>query len=66
MKKNMGTVDRTVRVVLALVVFGLYLMGAISGAAALVLGALAVIFVVTGLVGFCPLYVPFKISTLRK
>ena len=66
MKKNMGTVDRTVRVVLALVVLGLYLMGAISGTTALVLGVLAIIFVVTGLVGFCPLYVPFKFSTMRK
>jgi hypothetical protein len=66
MKKNMGTIDRSVRIVLAIVVLGLYLAGAISGTVALILGVLAVIFVVTSLVGFCPLYLPFKISTMKK
>jgi len=63
MKKNIGPVDRIVRLALAIVVLVLYLTGVISGTAALILGVLAVILVVTSLLGFCPLYLVFKIST---
>ena len=66
MKKNMGTVDRTVRVIFAVLVLGLYLANMISGTVAIILGLFAVIFVITGLVGFCPLYVPLKLSTMQK
>ncbi|HPD56265.1 MAG TPA: DUF2892 domain-containing protein [Smithellaceae bacterium] len=66
MKKNMGTVDRVIRVLLAVVVLILYLTGNITGLAATILGVIAVIFVVTSIIGFCPLYVPFKISTIKK
>ncbi len=66
MKKNMGTVDRVIRVLLAVVVLILYLTGNITGLAAVILGIIAVIFVVTSIIGFCPLYVPFKISTIKK
>jgi len=63
MKKNMGTIDRVVRTVLALVVAVLYFTGQISGTAALILGILAVVFLLTSLVGSCPLYLPFGLST---
>ena len=66
MKKNMGTVDRIVRLVLAGAVLILYLTGAISGTVAVILGALATVWVVTSLLGFCPLYLPFKFSTRRE
>jgi hypothetical protein len=66
MTKNMGPADRAVRVLAALVILGLYVAGAISGLTATVLGIIAVVFVVTSAVGFCPAYVPFKISTLKK
>jgi len=66
MKKNMGVVDRVVRILLAVVVLILYLAGSIDGLLAAILGIIAVIFVVTSLIGFCPLYVPFKISTIKK
>ncbi len=66
MTKNMGTVDRIVRVVLAVVVAVLYFTGAISGTAAIILGILAVVFLATSFMSFCPLYAPFKISTLGK
>ena len=66
MKKNMGTVDRIVRLTLAGVVLVLCLTGVISGTDAVILGALAVVWVVTSLLGFCPLYLPFKISTRRE
>lgn len=62
----MGTVDRVIRVLLAVVVLILYLTGNITGLAATILGVIAVIFVVTSIIGFCPLYVPFKISTIKK
>ncbi len=65
MKKNMGGLDRIVRLVVALVVFSLYYFGVISGTLAYVLLALAAIFVLTSFVGFCPLYVPFGIKTCK-
>ena len=66
MKKNMGTIDRTIRILLAIAVLVLYLSKLISGTAAIILGIFAVIFFLTGLVAFCPLYMPFKISTRKK
>ena len=66
MKKNMGTIDRIIRIILAIVVVVLYMTGSISGTAAIILGILAVVFVLTSLIGFCPLYLPLKISTMKK
>jgi hypothetical protein len=66
MKRNMGLVDRVIRIALAALVAVLYFTGQLSPVAAIVLGILAVVFVVTGVVGFCPLYLPFGISTKRK
>lgn len=66
MKKNMGTIDRVIRILLAVIVIILYLTGSITGVAAIILGILALVFIITGLVGFCPLYVPLKISTIKK
>ena len=66
MPKNMGLVDRVVRLVLAAVVAVLFFTGQITGTAAIILGVIAVIFVLTSLVAFCPLYFPFKISTAKK
>ncbi len=63
MKKNMGLIDRAVRALLAALVLVLYLTGQISGTAAIVLGLLAVVFLLTSLVGTCPLYLPFGLST---
>jgi hypothetical protein len=66
MKKNMGTIDRTIRFLLALTVVILYFTGAISGVAAAILGVFALIFVITSFIGFCPLYAPFKLSTRKQ
>ena len=66
MKKNMGSLDRGIRILLAFVIVILYLMDSITGVAAIILGIIAVIFIITSLIGFCPLYVPFKISTLKE
>ena len=66
MTKNMGTIDRVIRVLLALVVAGLYFTGQISGIAAVILGLVAVIFLVTSALGFCPLYAPLHFSTRKS
>lgn len=66
MKKNMGTVDRLIRTILALVVIVLYFTRQITGVAALILGILAIIFLLTSAFSFCPLYLPFKISTRKR
>jgi hypothetical protein len=65
-KKNMGTVDRTIRLLLASVVAVLYFTGNLTGLAAIILGLLAVIFVITSFVAFCPLYLPFGLSTRKE
>lgn len=66
MKANMGTADKTIRILLAITVGILYYLGIISGTLALILGVLAIIFFVTSFISFCPLYLPFGISTRRK
>jgi hypothetical protein len=66
MTRNMGVADRTVRVLLAILVGILYFTGMISGTLAVILGIVAVVFLLTGIVGFCPGYVPLKIVTARK
>ncbi len=66
MKKNMGTADRSLRILAAIAIGVLYVTEAISGIAAIVLGVMAVIFVVTSAVGFCPMYVPLGISTRKE
>jgi uncharacterized membrane protein len=66
MKKNMGIIDRTIRTLLALTIIILYFTGMISGVAAIILGVFAVIFLLTSFIGFCPLYVPLRLSTRKK
>jgi uncharacterized membrane protein len=66
MTKNMGTIDRAIRTIIAITIGVLYFTGQISGLAAIILGALAVIFLLTSLVGSCPLYLPFGLSTQKK
>jgi hypothetical protein len=66
MKHNMGTADRIIRFLLAVLVLVLYFLKIISGTAALILGVVAIVFFLTSLIGFCPLYVPLRISTKKK
>ena len=66
MKRNMGVVDRIIRISLAVLVAVLYFTNQLSAVAAVILGILAVVFVLTSIIGFCPLYLPFGISTKRK
>jgi hypothetical protein len=66
MKKNMGTADRVIRTVVAVVIALLYFTGTISGTLAVVLSIVAIAFLLTSAIGFCPVYVPFGISTKKK
>ena len=66
MKKNMGVADRIIRTLLAIIVVILYFTNQITGTAAIVLGIFAVVFLLTSLMSFCPLYVPLKLSTTKK
>ena len=66
MKKNMGTIDKAIRIVVAVVIAVLFYTDAISGTLGIVLLVLASVFVLTSLISFCPLYLPFGINTGRK
>jgi hypothetical protein len=66
MKKNMGLVDRIIRILIAVVVVILYFTNVISGTLAIVLLVFSGIFILTSLIGSCPLYMPFGISSKSK
>lgn len=66
MKANMGTVDKAVRILVAVVIAILYFTNQITGTAAIILLILAGIFILTSFMSFCPLYFPFGISTRKK
>jgi hypothetical protein len=63
MKKNMGIADRVIRLIVAALIAVLYFTGTVTGTLGITLLVLGGIFVVTSLVGFCPLYILFGIST---
>lgn len=63
MKKNMGTADKTIRIVVAALIAILYYTDYITGTLGIVLLVLAAVFLLTSFVSFCPLYAPFGIST---
>ena len=62
----MGSVDRIVRILVAVVIAILYFTHVLSGTVAIVLLVLAGIFVATSFMSFCPLYLPFGLSTVQK
>lgn len=63
MKKNMGSTDRILRIIIAAVFAILYFTGTVSGTLGLVLLILGAVFVLTSLMSFCPLYTIFGLST---
>ena len=66
MKQNMGTLDRVIRIVLAAAVAVLYFAHLLSPVAAIILGVVGVIFLATGIAGFCPLYLLLGLSSKKK
>ena len=65
MKKNMGATDKGIRVTIAIVIALLYFFNIVEGILAYILMALAIIFLLTSFISFCPLYAPFGISTCK-
>ena len=66
MKKNMGTADRAIRTIVAIVIGLLLLTEQITGVVGTILGVFAIVFLLTSVISFCPLYLPFKISTKKE
>lgn len=66
MKKNMGNIDRALRILIAAVIIGLYFMGQISGTIAIIGLVFSAIFILTSFISFCPLYLPFNFSTRKE
>lgn len=66
MINNMHIIDRIIRLVIAVLIIAFYLLGQISGTAAIILGVIAVIFIITGFIGYCPIYHMLGISTKGK
>jgi hypothetical protein len=62
----MGSADKTIRIIIAAVISGLFIGNIISGTVGYLLLALAAIFLLTSFVSFCPLYLPFGISTKKQ
>jgi hypothetical protein len=65
MKKNMGTADRMIRMVIAALIAILYFTNVLTGTLGLILLVLAGVFVLTSLISFCPLYAPLGLSTCK-
>lgn len=61
--KNMGKLDRAIRLVAVAAVVAAYGLGLIGGTLALILGLVAVVLLLTSLIGTCPAYLPFGLST---
>ena len=66
MKINMGNADRIIRVIIAASLIALYANGTIIGTLGIILVVLSGVFVLTSLIGFCPLYTLFGFSTCPK
>jgi len=65
MKRNMSNLDRLIRVVVAAVFAYLYFSGVVTGALGVILLVLAVVFLLTSVISFCPLYALFKLKTYK-
>jgi hypothetical protein len=66
MKKNMGIADRVIRAIVAVLIAILYFANIITGTLAIVLLIFACILLLTSVVSFCPLYMPFGLRTCKK
>jgi len=66
MKKNMGKMDRLLRAIAALVIGFLLFNGTISGTLGIILAIVAIAFLVTSMISWCPAYLPFGLSTIKE
>jgi hypothetical protein len=63
MKKNMGTADKLIRLIVAAVLAFLFYNGTITGTLGIVAVVITAVFALTSLVSFCPLYTLLGINT---
>jgi len=66
MKKNMGTADRAIRTILAVLFLALFFTHTVTGLAGWILLVLGVVFLLTSIISFCPLYTVLGLSTCRR
>jgi hypothetical protein len=66
MKANMGNTDKIIRILAAIIIGVLYFLQLISGTLAIVLLVVAGAFILTSFMSFCPMYLPFGLSTRGK
>jgi len=66
MKKNVGSIDRTIRLLIVLIIVIFYFTKVITGTLSVVLLVLGLVLAITSVIRFCPLYLPFGISTCKK
>ena len=66
MEPNMSAIDRIVRVILALAMIGVNFLGVVPGWLGMILMVLGLVFLTTAIVGYCPLYWIFGLSTRRS
>ena len=63
MKKNMGTADRVIRLLVAAVFAWLYFSGTVTGALGIIMVLAGGVFVLTSFFSFCPLYTLVGLNT---
>ena len=66
MKKNMGLADKIIRIIVAVVFAVLFFAKVVTGTVGIILLVLGAVFLLTALIGFCPLYLPIGINTGKK
>ena len=66
MKNNMSKTDGILRIIIAIVIAGLWYFNVIGGTLLIILGVVAAIFIITGFINFCPLYAVLGIGTKSK
>ena len=66
MKKNMGSIDKLVRLFIAIILIVLFYKEVLTGTIGIVALVFALVFALTSLISFCPLYLPFGIKTTKK
>lgn len=66
MKKNVNSIDKVIRLLLAVVLGVLILTSQVTGTLAIIFGVLAVVLLLTSFLSFCPIYALLNISTLKK
>lgn len=66
MKTNVGKTDRIIRILLAFILAALYFTGTLTGTLGIIAIILALVLVITALLGFCPLYFPCRINTNKE